>query len=103
MLSYIKLIYNGYKYYRNNDIIDDKKYRDHIKNIINDCGIYTIKLMQTLIPYIKVLGIMKTDIITKLEKEYPGDNQVMNLINSQDDDENIIKNIINHIELTHNK
>jgi len=34
-----------------------------------------------------------------LKNEYPGDDSIMKIINSQDDDENNIKNIILHIKL----
>lgn len=70
MLSYIKLIYSGYKYYKNTDIIKDKNYRDRLKCIINDCGLYVIKAFQLAIPYIDIFKYIDEDTLNDIKSEF---------------------------------
>lgn len=70
MLSYIKLLYKGYKFYKNNDIIKDKNYRDELKCIINDCGLYIIKAFQLAIPYIEIFEHIDKHTLNNIKNEF---------------------------------
>ena len=90
LIFYIDTNYNHHLKVINKPSLDKTEINNYVRKI------YAEKRDDAII-------FIKSSLKQILEKEYPGDNQVMNLINSQDDDENLIKNIINHIELTHNK
>lgn len=70
MLSYIRLIYMGYKYYKNNDIIKDKNFQDSLKTTINNCGLYAIKATQLIIPYIDLLEYVDKDTLNYIRNEF---------------------------------
>lgn len=70
MFSYIKLIYNIYNLYKNNNLFKDKEYRVRLKNNINDCGIFAIKTLQLLLPFLQITYDLDNSVIEIIKDEF---------------------------------
>lgn len=90
LIFYIDTNYNHYLEVTNKENLDDEELDKYVREIYKNKREDSIEFI-------------KQSLKKLLNKEYPGDHTVMNIINSYDDDEKNIINIINHIKLKNKK
>lgn len=86
LIFFIDTNYNHHLSVTKKSELDDTEIEEYVKKIYKDKRDEAIEFIKKSLPII-------------LKDEYPGDKTIMKIINSLDDHEKIISNIIIHIKL----